>query len=218
MELTLIIFAQHNQSNRLVKPTESIYKRTWHQVILLPSKFFVVLPIKVHRHDPTHYKITNSKFIKKKIMAPPKTYTLAQVKEHCNAGNDVWIVLHDKVYNVTKFLSEVCSYGNWPIFFSHSMIFNDLLLKKKMTLITNFTWFQWNCSILVVKRCFEKSVEKMAAKSSMMLDIVMLLCKLQKLHFSFFSMKFAWKYNKFVFNHFQRTNERFLRRWACRLG
>lgn len=39
-------------------------------------------------------------------MAEAKKFTLAQVKEH-NNGKDLWIVIRDKVYNVTKFLSEV---------------------------------------------------------------------------------------------------------------
>lgn len=36
----------------------------------------------------------------------PKEFTLAQVKEHNNKA-DVWIIIRDKVYDVTKFLSEV---------------------------------------------------------------------------------------------------------------
>ncbi len=39
-----------------------------------------------------------------------KTYTLAEVEDHKVAKGDhkdVWIVLHDKVYDVSKFLDEV---------------------------------------------------------------------------------------------------------------
>ena len=39
-----------------------------------------------------------------------KTFTLEEVKEHkVSKGPDrsIWIVLHDKVYDVTKFLDEV---------------------------------------------------------------------------------------------------------------
>lgn len=36
-------------------------------------------------------------------------YTYAQVKEH-NKATDVWMVIDDKVYDVTKFLNEVGSY------------------------------------------------------------------------------------------------------------
>lgn len=68
-------------------------------------------------------------------MATPKTYTLAQVKKQCSLGNDVWIVLHDKVYNVTKFLSEVCWYGNWPIIFFVTC--NDFELPNLLT------WKYW---------------------------------------------------------------------------
>jgi len=32
-------------------------------------------------------------------------YTLAQVKEH-NKSSDLWIIIHDRVYNLTRFLSE----------------------------------------------------------------------------------------------------------------
>lgn len=35
-----------------------------------------------------------------------KKYTHAQVKEH-NNENDVWLVINEKVYDVTKFLKEV---------------------------------------------------------------------------------------------------------------
>lgn len=43
-------------------------------------------------------------------MAEAKKFTLAQVKEH-NNGKDLWIVIRDKVYDVTKFLSEVSSFN-----------------------------------------------------------------------------------------------------------
>lgn len=33
------------------------------------------------------------------------TYSLAQVKEH-NKPDDVWFVVHNKVYDVTKYLEE----------------------------------------------------------------------------------------------------------------
>lgn len=35
-----------------------------------------------------------------------KKYTHAQVKEH-NNENDVWLIINDKIYDVTKFLKEV---------------------------------------------------------------------------------------------------------------
>lgn len=35
-----------------------------------------------------------------------KKFTHAQVKEH-NKAADLWMVINDKVYDVTKFLSEV---------------------------------------------------------------------------------------------------------------
>lgn len=42
-------------------------------------------------------------------MPEVKKFTFAQVKEH-NKADDVWIVVNDKVYDVTKFLKEVGSY------------------------------------------------------------------------------------------------------------
>lgn len=39
-------------------------------------------------------------------MPEVKSFTYAQVKEH-NNEKDVWIVVRDKVYDVTKFLKEV---------------------------------------------------------------------------------------------------------------
>lgn len=43
-------------------------------------------------------------------MAPPRQFTYAEVKELSREdGKVTWIVIHDKVYNVTRFLEEVCS-------------------------------------------------------------------------------------------------------------
>lgn len=39
-------------------------------------------------------------------MSDAKKFTLAQVKEH-NKATDLWMVIDDKVYDVTKFLNEV---------------------------------------------------------------------------------------------------------------
>lgn len=35
-----------------------------------------------------------------------KKFTMAEVKEH-NTSTDLWTVIHDKVYDVTKFQNEV---------------------------------------------------------------------------------------------------------------
>lgn len=35
-----------------------------------------------------------------------KYFTLEEIKEH-NMSNDTWIVIHDKVYDITRFLEEV---------------------------------------------------------------------------------------------------------------
>lgn len=46
-------------------------------------------------------------------------YKIAEVKEH-NTPEDLWCIIHDKVYNVTKFLSEVidffCKLRNFGIY------------------------------------------------------------------------------------------------------
>ncbi|CAF99612.1 unnamed protein product, partial [Tetraodon nigroviridis] len=34
-----------------------------------------------------------------------KYFTLEEIKEH-NMSNDTWIVIHDKVYDITRFLEE----------------------------------------------------------------------------------------------------------------
>lgn len=39
-------------------------------------------------------------------MSTARKYTYAEVKEH-NTPTDLWVVIHDKVYDVTKFLHEV---------------------------------------------------------------------------------------------------------------
>lgn len=38
-----------------------------------------------------------------------KKFTYAQVKEH-NKAEDLWMVINDNVYDVTKFLNEVGCY------------------------------------------------------------------------------------------------------------
>lgn len=50
-------------------------------------------------------------------MSAKKTYTLAEVKQH-NTKTDLWVIIHDKVYDVTRFLSEVSFIGfSMRIFF-----------------------------------------------------------------------------------------------------
>lgn len=39
-------------------------------------------------------------------MSGEKIYTLEEIKSH-NDGRSCWLVIHDKVYDVTKFLEEV---------------------------------------------------------------------------------------------------------------
>ena len=44
--------------------------------------------------------------------AEGKVFRLAEVKEHNvtkGEAKSIWVVIHDKVYDITKFLDEVCS-------------------------------------------------------------------------------------------------------------
>lgn len=43
---------------------------------------------------------------KKKMASQLKQYTIEDVKKH-NTEDDVWMIIHDKVYDLTKFLDEV---------------------------------------------------------------------------------------------------------------
>lgn len=38
--------------------------------------------------------------------APAKLFTRAEVLKH-NKATDIWVIIHNKVYDVTKFLNEV---------------------------------------------------------------------------------------------------------------
>lgn len=42
-------------------------------------------------------------------MSETKVYTLEEVSKH-KTGRDCWVVIHNKVYDVTKFLDEVTSH------------------------------------------------------------------------------------------------------------
>ena len=42
-------------------------------------------------------------------------YTLAEVAKHKTSDAGVWIVINDKVYDVSKFLEEVASYKHFNI-------------------------------------------------------------------------------------------------------
>lgn len=76
-------------------------------------------------------------------MPDVKKYTKAQVKEH-NNENDVWLIINDKIYDVTKFLKEVGSYSfsfsfPWtPI--SFYLIFIELASRRWR----GFDWGGWN--------------------------------------------------------------------------
>ena len=93
-----------------------------------------------------------------------KTFTLAQVREH-NKETDLWIILNDKVYDVTKFRLEV------------SQRSPRILSRPRST-----GW--WNAfifSILAVKRSWTMLVVKMRPKTLTMLVTAMRQCKLLRL-------------------------------------
>lgn len=46
-----------------------------------------------------------------------KVYTLEQVEKH-NTKDDLWFILHDKVYDVSKFIAEVNTFLFLPSIFS----------------------------------------------------------------------------------------------------
>ena len=45
-------------------------------------------------------------------MSADKIYTSAEVAEHKDSKSGVWLIIHGNVYDVTKFLEEVCNYQN----------------------------------------------------------------------------------------------------------
>ena len=51
------------------------------------------------------------------MAAETKVYTLKEVEKH-NTDNDVWMVIHDRVYDLTKFLNEVSSLYMHAAYFS----------------------------------------------------------------------------------------------------
>ena len=59
----------------------------------------------------------------RKMPAEGKVFRLAEVKEHNISKGEtktIWVVIHDKVYDITKFLDEVCSISG---LFSFSQLF-----------------------------------------------------------------------------------------------
>lgn len=47
-----------------------------------------------------------------KKMSADKIYTSAEVAEHKDSKSGVWLTIHGNVYDVTKFLEEVCDDQN----------------------------------------------------------------------------------------------------------
>lgn len=44
--------------------------------------------------------------------APVKLFTRAEVAKHAQSS-EIWIIIHNKVYNVTSFLNEVALFQSW---------------------------------------------------------------------------------------------------------
>lgn len=100
-----------------------------------------------------------------------KKFTMAEVKEH-NTATDLWTVIHDKVYDVTKFQNEV----------SFTYVLLLLTLRINCDVITNviliyvlfiFVLF----SILVAKRFYSKRLARTRHETLMMLIIAHRPCK-----------------------------------------
>ena len=50
--------------------------------------------------------------------AEGKVFKLSEVKEHNVSKGEtksIWVVIHDKVYDITKFLDEVSSQTEWSL-------------------------------------------------------------------------------------------------------
>ncbi len=52
------------------------------------------------------------------------TYTLAEVEKHKDSQSGVWMVIHGKVYDVSKFLDEVSIVDHLKSFYWHYNLYN----------------------------------------------------------------------------------------------
>lgn len=57
-----------------------------------------------------------------------KLYTRAEVLKH-NESNDLWLIIHNKVYDVTSFLDKVFNHVFIYIYIIYLSIFYNLLVK-----------------------------------------------------------------------------------------
>lgn len=91
------------------------------RVTRIPYTFLRYRPFTESSRKYKTYAISRNASIYQQVIFPetsgllsnmaPKQFTMAEVSKH-NTKDDLWVVVHDKVYDVTKFQLEV---GNWPI-------------------------------------------------------------------------------------------------------
>lgn len=165
-----------------------------HICVFVPINFFNLCTVTT---------ICWSKFIKfarrnQKIspkMTEVKKFSLAEVREH-NKSTDIWIIIRDKVYDVTRFLTEV----SFP------------LEPKNVNKIQLFSLF--SDSIQGAKKCSSKWQEKMQRRILMMLDTVLLQCN----HSNSDEINHKFKYLQSYFVIFQFAVEWLFRWWCYRWG
>ena len=68
----------------------------------------------------------------RKMPAEGKVFRLEEVKEHNiskGEAQSIWTVIHDKVYDITKFLDEVCLTAYFYLFLS-TLLFSILVVRR----------------------------------------------------------------------------------------
>ena len=68
----------------------------------------------------------------RKMPAEGKVFRLEEVKEHNiskGEAQSIWTVIHDKVYDITKFLDEVCLTAYFYLFLS-TLLYSTLVVRK----------------------------------------------------------------------------------------
>lgn len=94
-------------------------------------------------------------------MSSTKTFSLKEVKEH-NDSKSTWLVIYDKIYDVTKFLEEVSVWRSHDftsnLFFRFNIlpvcmfIFLKLTLKSKLIRIFNLFTYIKSCREILENR------------------------------------------------------------------
>lgn len=90
------------------------------------NSFLVIIPLNSRPHKFKAYraKFVNSFRFNMTSEAEARVYKLEEVKEHNKSkGEDrsIWVVIHDKVYDITKFLDEVILFC-FPHYFTNYVL------------------------------------------------------------------------------------------------